>query len=117
MRREDSLAQLPSKIIHISLQQPSPPVPAALSGTSIKAKVLNALMTVLKCRSTASCSSAQGCQDTLPIPPVYSFRLRPFKRRSSAVSPQLPCRTKRTPSADIPTMLDLCGWAMRRIVV
>ena len=45
MRREDSLVQLPSEIIHISLQQPSPPVPAALSGTSIKAKVLNALAT------------------------------------------------------------------------
>ena len=60
MRREDSLVQLPSEIIHISLQQPSPPVPAALSGTSIKAKVLNALATVLKGRSTASCGSAQG---------------------------------------------------------
>ena len=47
MCREDSLVQLPSEIIHISLQQPSPPVPAALSGTSIKAKVLNALATVL----------------------------------------------------------------------
>jgi hypothetical protein len=41
MRREDSLAQLPSEIIHISLQQPSSPAPAAPSGTSIKAKVLN----------------------------------------------------------------------------
>jgi hypothetical protein len=66
MRHEDSLAQLPSEIIHISLQQPSPPVPAALSGTSIKAKVLNALATVLKGQSTASCGSAQGCQDTPP---------------------------------------------------
>jgi hypothetical protein len=66
MRREASLVQLPSEIIHISLQQPSPPVPAALSGTSIKAKVLNALMTVLKGRSTASCGSAPGCQDTPP---------------------------------------------------
>jgi hypothetical protein len=35
-------------------------------GTSIKAKVLNALATVLKGRSTASCGSAQGCQDTPP---------------------------------------------------
>jgi len=66
MRREDSLAQLPSEIIHISLQQPSSPTPAAPSGTSIKAKVLNALATVLKGRNTASCSSAQGCQEVSP---------------------------------------------------
>jgi hypothetical protein len=55
MRHEASLVQLPSEIIHNSLEQPSPLVPAALSGTSIKAKVLNALAIVLKGRSTASC--------------------------------------------------------------
>ena len=50
MRRENLLAQLPSEIIHISLQPPSTPVPTASSSASIKTKLLKALSTMLRGR-------------------------------------------------------------------
>ena len=67
MRRENLLAQLPSEIIHISLQQSSTPAPTAHSSTSIKTKLLKALSTMLKGQgAAASCGGSQGCREATP---------------------------------------------------
>ena len=94
MRREDSLAQLPSEIIQISLQQSSSPAPAAPSGTAIKAKVLNALATVLKGRSTTSCGSEQWCQEA---PPDTASTFIPLAMFQASLQRSVPAASVQTP--------------------
>src|SRR5215470_15226662 len=93
MRRENPLAQLPSEIIHISLQQPSRPASTAPSSASIKTKLLKALSTMLKGRgAAASCGSGQECQEVPPDPASIFIPLEMFQAsitsRGSAASAQ-----------------------------